>query len=268
MHLPVDGGDPVEVGLGHLDGADRLARERVGQLGRSGARQVGGVSRQLPSSQGVHEMMPYAAEPVAAAAYAVSLGGRHHAGRSTGGPISPRRGCAAPRSARCSCSGRAGQRLLGRRGSGAPRRGGSRWSAASGATSGRRPRSGACWTLATDSRMTASSPTMRSSSASESSMRARPARWATSSREREDMAGQSMGRTVRSRPRLGPHADHLRNGALDVCAPNRRVGSGTGSAPAGDDLLADQVACRAPDAVAEEQDDEHEDGTGDHARCR
>src|SRR6478736_7020010 len=46
---------------------------------------------------------------------------------------------------------------------------------------------GACCTVATDSRMTASSPTILSSSASERSMRARPARCATSSRVRSAM---------------------------------------------------------------------------------
>ena len=46
---------------------------------------------------------------------------------------------------------------------------------------------GACWTVATDSRMTASSPTILSSSASERSMRARAARCATSLRVRSGM---------------------------------------------------------------------------------
>ena len=41
VHLAVDGGDPVEVRLGHLDGADGLAREGVGQVGGGGPRQVG-----------------------------------------------------------------------------------------------------------------------------------------------------------------------------------------------------------------------------------
>src|SRR6478609_70584 len=58
---------------------------------------------------------------------------------------------------------------------------------------GATPSVGACWTLATDSRMTPSSPTMRSSSASESSIRARPARWATSSRDRDDMRASLWG---------------------------------------------------------------------------
>ena len=43
-----------------------------------------------------------------------------------------------------------------------------------------------------------------------------------------------------------------------------RVGRGSArSVAACDDLLADQVAGRSPDAVAEEQDDEHEDRPGD-----
>ncbi len=62
--------------------------------------------------------------------------------------------------------------------------------------------------------MTLSSPTMRSSSASDSSMRARPARWATSSRDREDMRASLWG---------GPRLPDRASGGLLAPEPTRQA---------------------------------------------